>query len=639
MNYEVDPLYRKQANTIRHIEDHKDHLIMTTAFGLWEFDKTRKEFRRPKAAPRDTAILFSHGLWWIKPYTYLLDPKKPEDPVIEVSTDSGYLITRRAVFPNLIFRGIDQDPDGIYWIGTSNGLYRFDPSTEYCQRVETRSGFIEDICVDRESNVWYATREGIGRFNPNSLPYSTQQIEFEGASEYSINDIIFTYPHSNEVVVVGGSNKYSNPIWTGQITSKGIDLKIFDFYGRKEIKSNLIKSWRGRDRLWVATWGRGVLGFPISSLSGKLMPANVAFYRHDSLSAYTLADDRTWAIFEDSTGVVWSGTTAGLSRIDPRLKYGSEGSVQNFKSTAGDTSSLSFNFVRHIVPNDNGSIWVATEIGVDLFREGKFQHVFKNRERVDGLLRSSDGSLYVATDGGLYKNDKDSDNTMFTNVLNSEMVSKMVEDTLGRLWLASSRGLSVFDPKRGLHFKLYDNPDFSIVGSLTMGDSGLLVIGSRNKIHTINSADFMFSEAAVTPLFTNLAVNNVPAVILGHPARPDDFLIPASITVLESITLDYLHNNFALEFSAMEMTAPEKNLYRHKLEGYDQDWIETDHRNRAGTYTNLPAGTYTFRVKASNHHGVWSDDERTLKVIILPPPWRTWWAYTGYSLLAAALLV
>ena len=92
------------------------------------------------------------------------------------------------------------------------------------------------------------------------------------------------------------------------------------------------------------------------------------------------------------------------------------------------------------------------------------------------------------------------------------------------------------------------------------------------------------------------------------------------------------HNNFTLEFSSMELTSPEKNLYRHKLEGFDEEWIETDWKNRTATYTNLDAGTYIFRVKASNYHGIWSDNERVLSVIILPPPWKTWWAYTLYCL-------
>ena len=81
----------------------------------------------------------------------------------------------------------------------------------------------------------------------------------------------------------------------------------------------------------------------------------------------------------------------------------------------------------------------------------------------------------------------------------------------------------------------------------------------------------------------------------------------------------------------MELTSPEKNLYRHKLEGFDEEWIETDWKNRTATYTNLDAGTYTFRVKASNYHGIWSDNERVLSVVILPPPWKTWWAYTLYA--------
>ncbi len=148
---------------------------------------------------------------------------------------------------------------------------------------------------------------------------------------------------------------------------------------------------------------------------------------------------------------------------------------------------------------------------------------------------------------------------------------------------------------------------------------------------------FKRSQRKTKPVLTKLAINNI--TINGRSAPSNsDFTINSDISVLDELTLDYLHNNFTLEFSSMEMTAPEKNLYRHKLEGYDQDWIETDYRNRTVTYTNLPAGEYTFKVKASNHHGVWREKERTLKVMILPPPWRSSWAYTGYGILFVGLL-
>jgi hypothetical protein len=168
--------------------------------------------------------------------------------------------------------------------------------------------------------------------------------------------------------------------------------------------------------------------------------------------------------------------------------------------------------------------------------------------------------------------------------------------------------------------------------------SGTFIAVSPDGISVFDPNAFKRSQRKTTPVLTKLAINNITINGRSAPSNPD-FTIDSDVCVLDELTLDYLHNNFTLEFSSMEMTSPQKNLYRHKLEGYDPDWIETDFRNRTATYTNLPAGEYTFKVRASNRHGVWSENERTLKVKILPPPWRSSWAYTGYGLLVIGLLI
>ena len=142
----------------------------------------------------------------------------------------------------------------------------------------------------------------------------------------------------------------------------------------------------------------------------------------------------------------------------------------------------------------------------------------------------------------------------------------------------------------------------------------------------------LVNKAKTHPVLTRLTINNRVPDIGIKQKEGDKFSIKKDISVLQNLVLDYQHNNFSIEFSGMEMTAPEKNLYRHKLEGYDNDWIETDWKNRTATYTNLDPGEYHFKVMVSNHHGIWSEEETTLTVSILPPPWKTWWAYTLYGL-------
>ncbi|NUM80465.1 hypothetical protein HUU42_06620 [bacterium] len=105
----------------------------------------------------------------------------------------------------------------------------------------------------------------------------------------------------------------------------------------------------------------------------------------------------------------------------------------------------------------------------------------------------------------------------------------------------------------------------------------------------------------------------------------DGFVLPQSITDTDELILSYRESVFTLEFSALMFSQPMKHTYAYRLEGFDKDWNYTNAKRRFATYTNLDPGTYTFHVKGSNHDGVWNEYGRTLKIIITPPWWETWW--------------
>ncbi|RYZ94446.1 MAG: GGDEF domain-containing protein, partial [Moraxellaceae bacterium] len=110
------------------------------------------------------------------------------------------------------------------------------------------------------------------------------------------------------------------------------------------------------------------------------------------------------------------------------------------------------------------------------------------------------------------------------------------------------------------------------------------------------------------------------------------------ISQTESITLDYHQSVFSFSFVAISFRSSEKNKFAFMLEGFEKDWnyVTSDRRN--ATYTNLNAGTYVFKVKAANNQGLWNEEGRSITLHILPPPWKTWWAYTIYSLIFIGLL-
>lgn len=99
----------------------------------------------------------------------------------------------------------------------------------------------------------------------------------------------------------------------------------------------------------------------------------------------------------------------------------------------------------------------------------------------------------------------------------------------------------------------------------------------------------------------------------------------------------YRHDNFTIEFAALDYTSSVYNNYAYCLDGFNSTWQYTNARHRAAYYNNLRPGKYTFHVKSTNSNGIWGDNEAKLTILILPPPWKTWGAYTLYALLAAGI--
>ncbi|MBK8192167.1 MAG: hypothetical protein IPK76_02675 [Lewinellaceae bacterium] len=103
-----------------------------------------------------------------------------------------------------------------------------------------------------------------------------------------------------------------------------------------------------------------------------------------------------------------------------------------------------------------------------------------------------------------------------------------------------------------------------------------------------------------------------------------DVALPLQIDRMPEISLAHNQNHFSFELGALHFGENARTKFAYQLEGYDQDWVYSDSRNYV-SYTNLPAGEYTLRVKAANKHGVWSEQEKTIRIVIQPPYWQTWW--------------
>jgi diguanylate cyclase (GGDEF)-like protein len=259
----------------------------------------------------------------------------------------------------------------------------------------------------------------------------------------------------------------------------------------------------------------------------------------------------------------------------------------------------------------------------------------------------SHDNVWVGTNGGglcVLRLDQDLNHPTFTRYLQSQglpssVIYAILEDDDGYLWLSSNRGLSRFDPRTG-QFRNFDTTDglqsYEFNGNAACkGRDGLLYFGGINGFNSFNPREISFSKFMPPVYLTNVLVNNIKL----SPGQPVDgqVILEKALHHTREISLNWKHRVISFEFVALDYTCPEKNQYVYKLEGFDPDWNYTGTR-RFASYSNLPPGHYTLRLKATNCDGLWNEAGTSLSIRVIPPFWRTTWAYLIYVLLGAAFV-
>ncbi|HSM62744.1 MAG TPA: ATP-binding protein, partial [Gillisia sp.] len=212
----------------------------------------------------------------------------------------------------------------------------------------------------------------------------------------------------------------------------------------------------------------------------------------------------------------------------------------------------------------------------------------------------------------------------------------ILEGKNGILWLHTKSGICRFNTQnRSLRF-LDENDglpakDFYRYAyhENTRGD---LYFGGNNKILVFNPAKIQ-KNANIPPIvITDFQIFN-------KSVKPgNDSPLSKSISNTDEIILPFNQSVFSFEFAALDYTIPDKNKYAYKMEGVDPDWVYSDASRRYVTYTHLDPGKYVLRIKGSNSDGVWNEEGASIRIIITPPWYQTWWAYSFYVLFIIGLI-
>lgn len=548
------------------------------------------------------------------------------DPNLQQTISTDYIFT------------VFTDQSGVLWVGTrGGGICQYRPGSDDFLRLplkniseaEPDNEVIRSICQDRAGIVWIGTEgEGLFCYDPLGQRFHTLKLTSREFSETTIKALYQDHQGTMWVGTRGGLSRVDAQ--TGQIRTYRNDphrptsLSNNSVFAITEDKAG---------QIWVGTDGGGL---------GRFDPVKETFvnYRHDPLNPRSLASNNISSLMFDHDGMLWVGLNGqGLCRFHPQTAQ-----CTRFRTDPNDASSLSSDAVYALLEDQQGNVWVGTR-GGGLCRyirqTGLFQSFLNqpgiptslSNNVVISLFEDQIGTLWIGTrGGGLNRFDPASQTFEIfrqTNGLPNDVVEGIIEDTAGNLWLSTNQGICKFDPVKKT-FRKYDASD-GLQGNefsqnvVCKGLQGELFFGGTNGITT-----FFPDQVTDNPFIP-------PIVITDFKKFNQSVSLETSITETQEILLDYTENFITFEFAALNFTNARRNQFAYRLIGFDDHWIPAG-TQRSATFTNLDGGTYTFQVKGSNNDGVWNETGASIRINVLPPPWKRWWAYGLYVIAAAGVI-
>ncbi|MFS2002501.1 two-component regulator propeller domain-containing protein [Duganella sp. CT11-25] len=590
---------------------------------------------READGPGVTALLMdSDGQLWIGTTgdgVFVLNPRTGQVGRYADTGEAAALMRKQNV------GSIAEPVRGEIWISsyTDGGLVAIDRASGRLRRLsydapapgESASGTVGALFADRAGSLWLATNGGLGQYQPAEAVRSLGRLR----------DSLPGLSNEEAMSVVETPGRH---LWIS-FARPGID--------RIDPERKAVGKWRpggaGADGLFQrinittqladetgVVWLATPAGLYRADEHGKTVTPVTAPWLDNRLYVRALAgnDDLLWiatstgglyqARFDARTGLekirhvegltgqdvttmlagppgfMWVGTTSGLNRVD----IASGAVVERITDDPKDVAALSNAYVSTLLTDRRGRLWVGSGGGIDVMLAGA-----AGRRRFHRL--------------GIAQG------------LPNTNIDKLLEDGQGRVWSSTDGGIAVIDPET-FAIGVLGRAE-GVVYSSYWADSGVatasgeLVFGGGGGI-TIVRPD-LYRPWSLRPPVVVTEVR-----LGGKPVPPGRYNGAAAAGLLVQAEA----NSFAVEFAALDFTAPDLNRYAYRLEGYDHDWTTVDAAHRVASYTNLPPGQYRLMIRGSNRRGVWSEHALQMPVKVLPWWYQTWWFRAAVTLLAAAAL-
>jgi ligand-binding sensor domain-containing protein/signal transduction histidine kinase len=500
---------------------------------------------------------------------------------------------RLDVTRNYIY-AICEDRRGNFWISTSGGglLHLKNGKFTFLTTADgLPSNEINSVYEDREGNIWVGTTRGLCRLrNQIITAHSTQQ-------GLAANNVYPIFQDSKDSVWIGswkGLTRYAGNTFTNYSEA----YKVAD-----NLVTAIAEDQSGN--LWLGTWDDGlrkIKGEHVTRIQDKI-----------------LFDNPVHAICPDHAGTLWIGTSKGLVKFK-------DGEISLYSMKDG----LSGNYINVIHEDRQGTLWIGTELGLTEYRDGAFR-VYGEAEGFSGytvrsIYEDREGLLWFGTyDGGLNRL-KDGIFTRYTmnEGLANNGVFQILEDGRGDFWMSCNLGiyrvrrdeLNDFAEGRAsvITSIFYDHRDGMLNPECNGG-------GQPAGLKAKDGRLWFPTQAGVAVIDINrVQVNSAPP-----PVRIEEVVVENSpFEFQDAVEISPDKSNFEISYAGLSFVMTAQIKFKYMLEGLDKDWVDAGTR-RTAYYSHVPPGEYNFVVIAANRDGVWNMDGAKVRVIIVPPFWKTRW--------------
>ncbi|WP_320887841.1 two-component regulator propeller domain-containing protein [Bacteroides clarus] len=532
--------------------------------------------------------------------------------------------------------------DGQLLVGTDGqGLKLYNPIKKQLEDytintapIDFSEGKIHTILEDKDKNLW------LGLFQKGIvlIPKQSNPFEYYGSKSTYYNPIgqgcvMSIFQDSNQHLWIGADNE-----GIYELDTEGGCLRHYQPGSSSHSVANTIMCIYedSEKNLWLGSYTRG-----IAKLNRK---TGVCDY------SLPVDNEKILSITEDKQKNLYIGTL-GSGFYQYNLQTGSLKHYESAKDETGDLkrNELVNDWINYIFCDSEGFIWLGHYKGVSCFNPltGSFINYRQVNTLISGCVgyaiqEDYSGNIWAGTTDGLYCfNKKTEELKRFTTAdgLSNNVICGLCEDSRHDIWLSTYMGISKYDVKNNRFVNYYSGDGLQgnefTHGAFYKDKKGKIYFGGINGVT-------YFSPESIGSVSKETNVWVTDFYVFNHPIHKNSIsggepVIDTSVQDANQFRLSYKDNTFSIVFSTLQYNNPEQISYQYKVDELGSQWLSTEPGVNRVTYNNLPPGQYTFQVRALNY-GNYSET-RTVKILITPPWYQTWWAYCVYITLAGLLVL